>query len=105
MGNANGREDGAIAGAGVDPSVRVAHAPDSRPPVRAFSSDSMANSPPQSPRRSRSPILFGPQVLSLNNNNSNNLSLFPFLLASIFCFPAFCYVFVYVILISCVRYC
>jgi hypothetical protein len=63
MGNANGREDGAISD-GVDPTGREPHAPDSRPPVRAFSSDSMANSPPQSPRRSRSPILFGPQVLS-----------------------------------------
>ncbi|KAK2431351.1 galactose metabolism-related protein [Trifolium repens] len=61
MGNANGREDGAISD-GVDPTGREPHAPDSRPPVRAFSSDSMANSPPQSPRRSRSPILFGPQV-------------------------------------------
>lgn len=58
MGNANGREDGAIPDAG-DPSGREPHAP---PPIRAFSSDSMANSPPQSPRRSRSPILFGPQV-------------------------------------------
>ncbi|KAL1307744.1 hypothetical protein AAHE18_17G054800 [Arachis hypogaea] len=66
MGNANGREDGAIGTAGdtsaADSAVRGAHAPDSRPPVRAFSTDSMANSPPQSPRRSRSPILFGPQV-------------------------------------------
>jgi len=70
MGNANGREDGSIT-ATVDSPVAetvvgVAHAPDSRPPVRAFSSDSMANSPPQSPRRSRSPILFGPQVLPAN---------------------------------------
>jgi len=67
MGNANGREDGSIPATSdpsvVEPVVGVAHAPDSRPPVRAFSSDSMANSPPQSPRRSRSPILFGPQVL------------------------------------------
>ncbi|MCI13899.1 SNF1-related protein kinase regulatory subunit beta-1-like, partial [Trifolium medium] len=46
-----------------DPTGREPHAPDSRPPVRAFSFDSMANSPPQSPRRSISPILFGPQVL------------------------------------------
>lgn len=65
MGNANGREDGSISDAG-DPAVRAPHASDSRPPVRAFSSDSMANSPPQSPRRSRSPILFGPQVLPLS---------------------------------------
>jgi len=67
MGNANGREDGSIPAIAdpsiAEPVVGVAHAPDSRPPVRAFSSDSMANSPPQSPRRSRSPILFGPQVL------------------------------------------
>ena len=66
MGNANGREDGSIPGPAdpsvADPAARGTHAPDSRPPVRAFSSDSMANSPPQSPRRSRSPILFGPQV-------------------------------------------
>lgn len=68
MGNANGREDGSIPGPAdpsvADPAARGTHAPDSRPPVRAFSSDSMANSPPQSPRRSRSPILFGPQVFS-----------------------------------------
>ncbi|KAK7285258.1 hypothetical protein RJT34_20023 [Clitoria ternatea] len=66
MGNANGQEDRAISGA-FDPSVaeasvRVAHAPNSRSPVRAFSSDSMANSPPHSPCHSRSSILFGPQV-------------------------------------------
>ncbi|KAL2316927.1 hypothetical protein Fmac_030803 [Flemingia macrophylla] len=65
MGNANGREDGSIPAADpavAEASVRLPHAPDSRPAVRAFSSDSMANSPPQSPRRSRSPILFGPQL-------------------------------------------
>ncbi|KAF1868759.1 hypothetical protein Lal_00036197 [Lupinus albus] len=44
MGNANTREDEGI----VDSSV--------------VSTDSMANSPPHSPRRSRSPILFPPQV-------------------------------------------
>jgi len=67
MGNANGREDGSIPPAAADPSAaaRGTHAPPvSLPPVRAFSSDSMANSPPHSPRRSRSPILFGPQVFS-----------------------------------------
>ncbi|KAL5125651.1 SNF1-related protein kinase regulatory subunit beta-1 [Glycine soja] len=65
MGNANGREDGSIPPAAADPSAaaRGTHAPPvSLPPVRAFSSDSMANSPPHSPRRSRSPILFGPQL-------------------------------------------
>ena len=63
MGNANGREDGSI-GTG-DPSVRSAaeaglrgnYAPNSQPPIRPVSSDSMANSPPQSPRRSTSPVL------------------------------------------------
>ncbi|RYR45745.1 hypothetical protein Ahy_A07g031542 isoform A [Arachis hypogaea] len=78
MGNANGREDGAIGTAGdtsaADSAVRGAHAPDSRPPVRAFSTDSMANSPPQSPRRSRSPILFGPQAYHHEPSFYNELS-------------------------------
>ncbi|KAK7309775.1 hypothetical protein RJT34_06770 [Clitoria ternatea] len=66
MGNANDQEDRAISGA-FDPSaakpfICVAHAPNSCPPIRAFSSDSMANSPSHNPCRSRSSILFGPQV-------------------------------------------
>ncbi|XP_028758080.1 SNF1-related protein kinase regulatory subunit beta-1-like isoform X3 [Neltuma alba] len=65
MGNANGREDGAIgsddqSAAGSD--IRSSYAPTSQPPVRASSIDPMANSPPPSPGRSRSPVLFAPQA-------------------------------------------
>ncbi|XP_059430683.1 SNF1-related protein kinase regulatory subunit beta-1 isoform X2 [Corylus avellana] len=75
MGNANGREEG---GGGIgrddddslsgrrsngESGVGYNHAPNSHPPVRLASSDSMGNNtPPQSPGRSRSPILFAPQV-------------------------------------------
>lgn len=68
MGNANGREEGAIGR--DDPSgrsngdigVRDNHAPNSYPPGRVASSDSMGNTPPESPGRSRSPLMFAPQV-------------------------------------------
>jgi len=75
MGNANGREEG---GGGIgrddddslsgrrsngESGVGYNHAPNSHPPGRLASSDSMGNNtPPQSPGRSRSPILFAPQV-------------------------------------------
>jgi hypothetical protein len=78
MGNANGREEG---GGGIgrddddslsgrrsngESGVGYNHAPNSHPPGRLASSDSMGNNtPPQSPGRSRSPILFAPQVLSI----------------------------------------
>ncbi|XVE79737.1 hypothetical protein DITRI_Ditri14bG0080900 [Diplodiscus trichospermus] len=71
MGNANGREDGANSGVddlsgtsnGGKPVVRLAAASAvaSAVEVREPSSDAMANTPPQSPRLSRSPLLFGPQ--------------------------------------------
>lgn len=71
MGNANGREDG-----GNDPSVRSngesgfrddyipIQNPNLHPPAqsRVLSSDLMANTPPGSPARSRSPLIFAPQV-------------------------------------------
>ncbi|XP_040994883.1 SNF1-related protein kinase regulatory subunit beta-1 [Juglans microcarpa x Juglans regia] len=74
MGNANGTEGGS--GIGRDDEDPLSgrrsngesgfgynHAPNSHPPERVPSSDSMGNNtPPQSPRRSRSPILFAPQV-------------------------------------------
>ncbi|XP_052186383.1 SNF1-related protein kinase regulatory subunit beta-1-like [Diospyros lotus] len=66
MGNANGREDGPDGG---DPSEssngELGFGPsDAHPPHpgRVASSDSMANSPPESPGRSRSPLMFAPQV-------------------------------------------
>ncbi|EOY34329.1 5\'-AMP-activated protein kinase beta-2 subunit protein isoform 1 [Theobroma cacao] len=71
MGNANGREDGANGGVddlsgrsnGGDPVVRGAvSAAGAAVAVRVPSSDSMANTPPQSPSRSRSPLLFAPQA-------------------------------------------
>lgn len=54
MGNANGREDGENGGGGEDPSsVRS----------NGESADLMANNtPPGTPGRSRSPIIFAPQV-------------------------------------------
>lgn len=78
MGNANGREEGGGDIGGDDDDslsgrrsngesgVAYIHAPNSHPPVRLASSDSMGNNtPPQSPGRSRSPVLFAPQVLSI----------------------------------------
>lgn len=70
MGNANGREDEANGGIenlylrsnGGEPIVPGAGPSASAVVVRVPSSDSMANSPPQSPSRSRSPLLFAPQV-------------------------------------------
>ncbi|GMI94284.1 hypothetical protein like AT5G21170 [Hibiscus trionum] len=70
MGNANGREDGANGSIenlysrsnGGEPIVPGAGAAASAVAVRVPSSDSMANTPPQSPRRSQSPLLFAPQV-------------------------------------------
>ncbi|KAK4279259.1 hypothetical protein QN277_016986 [Acacia crassicarpa] len=64
MGNANGREDGAIDNddrSAAESGIRSSFAPTSQPPVRAASIDPMANSPPPSPGRSRSPVLFAPQ--------------------------------------------
>ncbi|PSR90106.1 SNF1-related protein kinase regulatory subunit beta-1 like [Actinidia chinensis var. chinensis] len=71
MGNANGREDAADGGVADDVSgrsngdlsFRVNHAPSTHPPSeRVASSDWMANSPPDSPGRSGSPLMFAPQV-------------------------------------------
>ncbi|XP_057479295.1 SNF1-related protein kinase regulatory subunit beta-1-like [Actinidia eriantha] len=71
MGNANGREDAADGGvpddvsgrSNGDLSFRVNHAPGTHPPSgRVASSDWMANSPPDSPGRSGSPLTFAPQV-------------------------------------------
>lgn len=55
MGNANGREGGAGLGSEY-PAMNL------NPPSRVTSSDSMGNSPPDSPGRSRSPLMFNPQV-------------------------------------------
>ncbi|XP_010251718.1 PREDICTED: SNF1-related protein kinase regulatory subunit beta-1 [Nelumbo nucifera] len=68
MGNANGREEGE--NGGDDPSVRSDgetgfrsdFPANSDRPVRVNSLDSMGNSPPQSPGRSRSPLMFAPQI-------------------------------------------
>ncbi|XVF46371.1 hypothetical protein PTKIN_Ptkin03bG0021800 [Pterospermum kingtungense] len=66
MGNANGREDGAngddlsLRSNGVEPVVGGAAGVAAA--VGVPSSDSMLNTPPQSPGRSRSPLLFAPQV-------------------------------------------
>ncbi|GKV01190.1 hypothetical protein SLEP1_g13765 [Rubroshorea leprosula] len=66
MGNANGREEGA--NVTDDPlgrsngDSRANYGSNSHPVAIVPSSDSMANSPPSSPRRSRSPLLFAPQV-------------------------------------------
>ena len=71
MGNANGREDAADGGGPDDVSgrsngglsFRGNHAPITHPPSgRVASSDSMVNSPPDSPGRSGSPLMFAPQV-------------------------------------------
>ncbi|GLT33812.1 hypothetical protein SLA2020_083720 [Shorea laevis] len=66
MGNANGREEGA--NGSEDPLGRSNgescgnYGSNSQAAGRVPSSDSMANSPPTSPQRSRSPLLFAPQV-------------------------------------------
>ncbi|OVA13785.1 5-AMP-activated protein kinase [Macleaya cordata] len=65
MGNANGREEGE--NGSDDPSVRSdggesGFPPNPDRPVRVTSYDSMGNSPPESPGRSRSPLMFAPQV-------------------------------------------
>ncbi|GMP91639.1 hypothetical protein CsSME_00042242 [Camellia sinensis var. sinensis] len=74
MGNANGRGDLANGGPD-DPSTgsngelrfRPNYLPNSiPPPARLPSPDLMANSPPASPARFRSPHMFAPQVYSLH---------------------------------------
>lgn len=61
MGNANGREEGV--NGSEDPLGRSnGESRGNYSSGRVPSSDSMANSPPASPRRSRSPLLFAPQV-------------------------------------------
>ncbi|CAL5335909.1 unnamed protein product [Camellia sinensis] len=74
MGNANGREDLANGGPD-DPSTgsngelrfRPNYLPNSiPPPARLPSPDLMTNSPPASPARFRSPLMFVPQVSSLH---------------------------------------
>lgn len=64
MGNVNGREG---ENGNDDPSVRSDGGESGFPsnpdrPVRVTSFDSMGNSPPQSPGRSISPLMFAPQV-------------------------------------------
>ncbi|KAH1066785.1 hypothetical protein J1N35_031772 [Gossypium stocksii] len=66
MGNANGRQDGA--NGGVDDLSGRSNGGEAVVPgaaavgIRVPPSDSMVNTPPQSPGRSRSPLLFAPQV-------------------------------------------
>lgn len=62
MGNASGKEGGEIGNG--DPSVRSeGDAPGSRDSkCRVSSVESMGNTPPGSPGRSRSPLMFAPQV-------------------------------------------
>ncbi|OIS97687.1 PREDICTED: SNF1-related protein kinase regulatory subunit beta-1 [Nicotiana attenuata] len=73
MGNANAREDSAVAdgggGGGDEVSGRRSSniqsaniGEDHARSTRVASADLMVNSPPQSPHRSASPLLFGPQV-------------------------------------------
>ncbi|XP_057953340.1 SNF1-related protein kinase regulatory subunit beta-1 [Malania oleifera] len=65
MGNANGRENGGDDPSGRsngDPPYPDNHAPDPNPPSRVTSSDSMGNTPPESPGHSRSPVMFAPQL-------------------------------------------
>ncbi|KAK9279400.1 hypothetical protein L1049_013079 [Liquidambar formosana] len=68
MGNANGREEGAngrddpSGRSNGDSGVPENYAPNSHPPGRVGSSDSMGNTPPASPGRCRSPLMFAPQV-------------------------------------------
>ncbi|KAJ7960449.1 SNF1-related protein kinase regulatory subunit beta-2 [Quillaja saponaria] len=73
MGNANGREEGndPSGGSNGGSDVRDNYVPNSHPPARVISSDLMANSPPQSPRSSRSPALFTPQLQRANGPFSN----------------------------------
>lgn len=71
MGNASGREEGATENG--DPTERSNgesgipgnYTMNPQRPGRVASSDSMSNTPPESPGRSRSPLMFAPQVLSL----------------------------------------
>ena len=85
MGNANGREEGANGGVddlsgrsnGGEPVVPGAAS--AAAAARVPSSDSMAHTPPQSPRRSRSPLLFAPQVCIFE---------FPLIRTSIFSFSS-----------------
>ncbi|KAK9156536.1 hypothetical protein Scep_003110 [Stephania cephalantha] len=72
MGNVNGREDGESASVDLmrrsDDGGQSGGFPNdlmrlgSDRPVQVASSDSMANSPPPSPGRTRSPLMFAPQV-------------------------------------------
>ncbi|PHU01779.1 SNF1-related protein kinase regulatory subunit beta-1 [Capsicum chinense] len=66
MGNANAREDGGagVRGGGGDGvgEGRRSNVEDHALRTRVVSADLMVNSPPQSPHRSVSPLLFGPQV-------------------------------------------
>lgn len=65
MGNANGKEDADGGGGDADPSVRSGGdfaRNNAGRPGRSPSVDSMGNTPPGSPGRSRSPLLFTPQV-------------------------------------------
>lgn len=65
MGNANGREDG-VGNVPSDrpdyPALNPNPNPNPNPPGHVASSESMANSPPDSPGRSRSPLMFTPQL-------------------------------------------
>ncbi|KAM3337386.1 SNF1-related protein kinase regulatory subunit beta-1 [Capsicum galapagoense] len=66
MGNANAREDGGAGGRGGGGDGvgegRRSNVEDHALRTRVVSADLMVNSPPQSPHRSVSPLLFGPQV-------------------------------------------
>ncbi|OWM69092.1 hypothetical protein CDL15_Pgr025279 [Punica granatum] len=68
MGNANVREDGATGPDDLSvrsngkPAAHESYAPNFHTPGRVISSDLMANTPPASPGRSRSPLLFAPQI-------------------------------------------
>ncbi|RVW35323.1 hypothetical protein CK203_098697 [Vitis vinifera] len=74
MGNANGREevanirDDPTARSNGDSGARDIYAPNSTHPARVASSDSMGNTPPQSPGRSRSPLMFAPQIGMICND-------------------------------------
>ncbi|CAL5331774.1 unnamed protein product [Camellia sinensis] len=84
MGNANGREDLAN-GDPDDPSTgsngelrfRSNYLPNSiPPPARLPSPDLMANSPPASPARFRSPLMFAPQHLAAKQYKGCDSSFF-----------------------------
>lgn len=65
MGNANGREDGGSdsqSGADESGGTQVSMADQDGPLV----SEDMGHSPPSSPRASQSPLMFRPQVTSLD---------------------------------------